>query len=68
MTYRDESMKFFRVGLQLFHGSFIRFILGGKSEGHLLSGGDASSLSPATSTINFVVPSIGLLRNLIWSA
>ena len=46
MTYRDETLLFFRV-LTLFHGSFIRFMSGGKSEGQLLSGGSHSSLFPS---------------------
>ena len=63
MTYRKETMMFFRVGLKLFHGSFVRFMSGSKSEGHILRGGRAKDLTPATSSINFAVQSIGFLRN-----
>ena len=66
MTYPDSTKLFWRVGYKLFHGSFIRFMSGGKLEGQLIDGESddetSSGLNPTEATINFAVPDIKLLR------
>ena len=61
MHYRDETMLFFRVGMKLFHGAFVRFMSGGKSEGQQIGHDSTTSQNPQNTIINFAVPSISLL-------
>ena len=67
MTYPDSTKVFWRVGYKLFHGSFIRFMSGGKSEGQLIdkevNNKTSSGLKPSEASINFAVPDIKSLRN-----
>ena len=64
MWYWPETTLFWRVELKLFHGSFKRFMSGGKLEGQIIeNSGTDNSLSPQDSQINFAVPPIEKLRN-----
>ena len=69
MTYPDSSKLFWRVGYKLFHGGFIRFMSGGKSEGQLVEGADdekdsfSNELKPDQSNINFSVPDLHVIRD-----
>ena len=67
MTYPDCTKQFWRVGYKLFHGSFLRFMSGGKSEGQLIDSGesgrdDNKNLSPMDANVNFAVPDIKSIR------
>ena len=58
MTYRGDTLKFWKVLYRLFHGKTLRFLSGMKSSGHVVTGECAKgSYSPQHSRINFAVPS-----------
>ena len=63
MTYSEDTKLFWRVGYKLFHGGFIRFMSGGKSEGQVIEGSSMADHLPSKSTINFAVPDIKILRD-----
>ena len=59
MRYNDNTLRFFWLGKKLFGGKFLRFMAGPKNETDLLLG--KSTLSPATSKLNFACPSQSIL-------
>lgn len=60
MRYSAEVRQFWRIGLKLFKGKFLRFMSGMKNKGQ-----DVSRLiSPEESSINFAVPDRNCLENL----
>ncbi|CAH1776368.1 unnamed protein product, partial [Owenia fusiformis] len=65
MQYSNESLLFWKVGLKLFQGKFIRFMRGSKLGGSARSDETKQEreLNPEDSTINFAVPSDHVLRN-----
>ena len=69
MTYPESSKLFWRVGYKLFHGGFIRFMSGGKSEGQLVEqaddehGSTSNELKPDDSNVNFAVPDLHVIRD-----
>ena len=62
MRYDDVVKCFWRTGLQLFKGKFLRFMSGLKNEGQVVSKSTTrGNYSPLDSQINFAVPSRELL-------
>jgi hypothetical protein len=63
MRYTEQTLSFWKVGYKLFHGKFLRFMGGPKSEGQVI-GKDSTigNLDPQDSHINFAVPSPAILR------
>ena len=58
MWYWNETKKFWRAGYRLFHGKFLTFMSGPRSEGQIVSGESERGLfNPERSKINFAVPS-----------
>ena len=58
MRYSEEVKTFWRIGLKLFKGRFLRFMSGWKNQGQELKG----DIRPADSVINFAVPSLSCLQ------
>ncbi|KAK3107914.1 hypothetical protein FSP39_025021 [Pinctada imbricata] len=57
MRYSNEVKLFWRTGLRLFHGKFLRFMGGSKGTGQIVNKQSTPGLcSTTTSNINFVVP------------
>ena len=66
MFYSDETMLFWRVIYQLYHGSIIRFLSGDKATGQYLTGECAKGdIDLQLGHINFAVPSIKNIREYI---
>lgn len=61
MTYSNQTKLFWRVGYKLFHGSFLRFMSGGKNEGRLIQ--EQNHLDPTLAIINFAVPDEKIIRS-----
>lgn len=65
MRYSEDVRKFWRVGLKLFKGKFIRFMSGLKNSGQLYDDIDKRGLfKPSDSKINFAVPSRSILEKM----
>lgn len=63
MRYSDEVKLFWRTGLRLFHGRFLRFMSGPKnSEDILLSESGRGDCRSENSKVNFIVPNRKLLK------
>ena len=60
MTYPETTKLFWRIGMKLFHGSFLHFMSGNKNKGQYT---ELENPSPEASTINFAVPEPSVLRN-----
>ena len=54
MRYSDEVRRFWRVGLKLFKGKFLRFMSGMKNSGQDIAG--QTSYKASESYVNFAVP------------
>ena len=70
MRYKfPETVKFWQIGNQLFHGKFIRFMSGLRHFGHVVEGScDRGVFDPSTSRINFAVPSKTTLQSIATKA
>ena len=64
MCYWDSTLLFWRVGIKLFHGAFLRFMSGPKCEGEIINqeNKEGVNLSPKYSTINFAVPNLSAIQ------
>ena len=63
MRYSEETKKFWKLGYQIFGGKFIRFMSGFKNESQIVFGeASKGKCAPDKSDINFVVPTLRLLR------
>lgn len=57
MRYGEEVKEFWRIGLRLFHGRFLRFMGGPKNRGQILhKQASPGSYQPEEASINLVVP------------
>lgn len=63
MRYRDETRLFWRTGFQMFHGRFLRFMGGPKSQGQITDhSGMKGKYCPSDAKINFAVPDTKCLK------
>lgn len=70
MRYSEDVKLFWRTGLRLFKGRFLRYMGGPKHKGQVISGDTApGAFKSETSKVNFIVPDIvhqpSLKRHLI---
>ena len=57
MRYCEEMKEFWRTGLRLFHGRFLRFMGGPKNKGQILHNETSPGLQkPEEAKVNFIVP------------
>ena len=64
MRYMEQTKKFWKLGWRHFGGKFVRFMTGFKNTSDVLSGeSEKGSCKPENSDINFVIPSLDVLRN-----
>jgi hypothetical protein len=64
MRYSNETLKFWKMGYRLLQEKFILFMGGLKNTGQIVAGDSQRGFGdPAKSNINFVVPSISILRS-----
>ena len=65
MRYSDETKQFWRVGMKLFKGKFMRFMSGLKNAGQEESElGFSGNYNPMDSKVNFAVPSRRILDKM----
>ena len=63
MRYSPEVKMFWRTGLKLFRGSFLRFMGGQKNKGQVINSEATPGLyTPHDSKVNFVVPDRRMLK------
>ena len=64
MCYSVATQLFWKVGYKMFHGKFLRYMSGEKSQGTELSNKESKgNHDPQLTNINFAMPSIGVVRN-----
>ena len=64
MRYSDEVKTFWRTGLRLFHGRFLRFMGGPKHKGQIvLEEASPGYFDPQKAKINFIVPDRRVLKD-----
>ena len=64
MRYMEQTKKFWKLGWRHFGGKFVRFMTGFKNTSDILSGESTKGeCKPENSDINFVIPSLDVLRN-----
>ena len=61
MRYSDNIKWFWKIGMKLFKGKFLRFMSGMKSKGQCIN--TCESFDPALSSINFAVPNRNCLED-----
>ena len=65
MRYSEDTKKFWRVGLKLFRGKFLRFMSGMKNKGQLTGETYSSGVyKPSDSQVNFAVPNRSVLDHM----
>ena len=65
MRYSEDTKKFWRVGLKLFRGKFLRFMSGMKNKGQLPGETACSGVyKPLESKVNFAVPNRSILDHM----
>ena len=64
MRYMEQTKKFWKLGWKHFGGKFCRFMTGFKNTSDILTGeAEKGACKPENSDINFVIPSLDVLRN-----
>ena len=64
MRYLEQTKKFWKLGWRHFGVKFVRFMTGFKNTSDILSGESTKGeCKPENSDINFVIPSLDVLRN-----